>query len=249
MSPLRQNMDVSGSQPRDRSASVPPLEVSQFIVDKASPSVRGPYAPPAVAPSQWSRYTNSGTARTVPDADPIYSQGPSHFAGRPDYVKHTRGGSPTDAVPSPSSHDSRDPILALKGLLRREGTGSNTGVSNMLLQFDRVENNLDSTFRRAPGQRADAPPPRLLITAVHAKNSLPKRPPCLRLSRGFHAFRYYTAPFPKTSSILFGTSSILMTGQDSCLVISFSETCGFTRTLCCYRDLPITSWPLMIAPC
>jgi hypothetical protein len=169
MSPLRHNMDFSGSQPPDCSASAAHLEVPQSIVDEASPSVDGriiltqrrglyPFPPPAVNPNAvWSRYTDHGTARTT--LEQIYSQGPSHFTGRLDYEKDVRGISRTDATPSSPSHDSRGPMLASKGLLRREVTGSNTGVSNMLLQSDRVEINLDSTFRRASSQRADVPPP------------------------------------------------------------------------------------------
>ena len=39
-------------------------------------------------------------------------------------------------------------------------------------------------------------PPHLPIMAVHPNNSLTRRPPCSRRSRGFHASKYYTALFP-----------------------------------------------------
>ena len=155
MSPLRHDMDFSGSQPRDCSASAAPLEVPQSIVDKASPSVggriiltqrRGLYVfpPPAVNPnSVWSRYTDHGTARTT--LEPIHSQGPSHFTGRLDYEKDVHGISRPDATPSPSSHDSRGPVLASRGLLCRDDMGPNTGISNFV-QFNRLHDNLDSAF-------------------------------------------------------------------------------------------------------
>ena len=161
-------MNVSGSQPQDRSASATPLQLSQFPVDKAPPRVdgriiltqrRAPYVPPdAAPPSLWSVYTARGTGRSRPDGDPIHSQGPSHFSGLSDYDGHTRGGSRDDAAPSFSSHDSRGSMLASQGILRRGGVGPNTGVSSVLLQPDRVETNLDSTFQRASGQRADVSP-------------------------------------------------------------------------------------------
>ena len=162
-------MNVSSSQPQDRSASATPLQLSQFPVDKVSPYVdgriiltqqRAPYVPPdAAPPSRWSVYTARGTGRSRPDGDPIHSQGPSHFSGLSDYDGHTRGGSRDDAAPSFSSHDSRGSMLASQGILRRGGVGPNTGVSSVLLQSDRVETNLDSTFQRASSQRADVPPP------------------------------------------------------------------------------------------
>ena len=113
--------------------------------------------PPAVVPnSAWSRYTDRGTARTV--LEPIHSQGPSHFAGRLDYDRDVHGISRSDATPSPSSHDSRGPMLASKGLLCRDGMGPNTGVSNFV-QFNRLHDNLDSTFQQESCQCTGVPSP------------------------------------------------------------------------------------------
>ena len=182
-------MNVSGSQPQDRSASATPLQLSQFPVDKVSPCVdgrviltqqRAPYVPPdAAPPSRWSVYTARGTGRSGPDDDPIHSQGPSHFAGLSDYDGHTRGGSRDDAAPSFSSHDSRGSMLASQGILRRGGVGPNTGVSSVLLQPDRVETNLDSTFRRASSQRADVPP----LTSQSWIFTYPPKSPKLPITR------------------------------------------------------------------
>ena len=119
-------MNVSGSQPPNRSASATPLQLSQFPVDKVSPHVdgcdvlltqqRASYAPPAVAPSQWSMYTATGTGRSVPAESPMHSQGPSHFAGRSDFDRSIHGGSRAEASPSLSRHDSRGSMLAAKGM-------------------------------------------------------------------------------------------------------------------------------------
>ena len=165
-------MNVSGSQPPNRSASATPLQLSQFPVDKVSPHVdgcdvlltqqRASYAPPAVAPSQWSMYTATGTGRSVPAESPMHSQGPSHFAGRSDFDRSIHGGSRAEASPSLSRHDSRGSMLAAKGLRQRvfsKHVGSNTGVPNMLLQSDSVASNLESTFRRASDQQTDVPLP------------------------------------------------------------------------------------------
>ena len=178
------DMDFSGSRPRDRSASVSPLEGLQNPVDKPSPSVeghvlltqyRGPYVPPAVVPnSEWSRYTDSGTARTALDANPIHSQGPSYFAGRLGHGRDTHGGSRSDAPPSPSSHDSRGPMLASKGLLRRDGMGPNTGVSTFV-QSNRIDNDLGSAFQWASCQRAGVPPPLPPNYGCTVTSSIPRK--------------------------------------------------------------------------
>ena len=88
MSPLRRDMDFSGSRP----ASMSPLEDLQDPVDKSLLSAqepilltqhRGPRVPPSASNSEWSKYTAGDTARTAANANPIHSQGPSHFAGGP----------------------------------------------------------------------------------------------------------------------------------------------------------------------
>ena len=172
LSPLRHDMNVSGSQPRNRSASATPLQLSQFPVDKVSPHVdgrvlltqqRAPYAPPAVAPSQWSMYTAAGTGRSVLAESPIHSQGPSHFAGRSDFDRSTHGGSRAEASPSPSCRDSRGSMLAAMKVSVK-GSFQNIWVQTWeypicFSQSDPVANNLESTFRRASDQQTDVPPP------------------------------------------------------------------------------------------
>jgi len=162
MSPLRHDMDFSGSRP----ASMSPLEYLQDPVDKSLPSAqepilltqhRGPRVPPSASNSEWSKYTTSDTARTAADANPIHSQGPSHFAGRLGYDKDAHNGSRPNVTTSPSSHDSRGSMLASQGPHRQNRMGSNTGMSSFAQSY-RVENNLNSTFQRASCQRAGVPP-------------------------------------------------------------------------------------------
>jgi hypothetical protein len=78
MSPLRHDMDFSGSRP----ASMSPLEDLQDPVDKSLPSAQepilltqyhGPRVPPSASNSEWSRYTTDDTARTAAGANPIHS--------------------------------------------------------------------------------------------------------------------------------------------------------------------------------
>ena len=87
ISPLRHDMDFSGSRPPSMS---PFNEDVQDPVDKSLPPAqepilltqhRGPRVPPSASNSMWSRYTTSDTARTAADANPIHSQGPSHLQG------------------------------------------------------------------------------------------------------------------------------------------------------------------------
>jgi len=79
------------------------------------------------------------------------------------------------------------------------------------------------------------------ILAVHLKHSLRKRQLRSRCSRGFPAFRYYTAPFLRTSLIPSETLFTLTTGQDSYLARYSSGTCGSTRTSCSFHHSLATS--------
>ena len=83
ISPLRHDMDFSGSRPPSMS---PFNEDLQDPVDKSLPLAqepilltqhRGPRVPPSASGSMWSRYTTGDTARTAAEAIPIHTTSPA----------------------------------------------------------------------------------------------------------------------------------------------------------------------------
>ena len=100
--------------------------------------------------SEWSKYSKRDSAHA--GANPVHSQGPSHFSSQQGYGAHSGEYnihcSRLDNTPSPAPPDSRGSMLASQGILAAGRTGSNTGAASTI-HATQLNSHIDATIRLA----------------------------------------------------------------------------------------------------